>query len=64
MLNLLKVERERMGISSIELAKLVNCSEQTISDIENFKLIPSHKLMIRISNILKISPEKIFNLTI
>lgn len=62
MLNLLRKEREKKGLTKKKLSELSNCSEQLISDIENSKVIPSDQLIKKIAKSLKVEPEKLFNL--
>jgi len=56
------VERARYDISQKELAEKVGTTKQTISNIENGKVIPGVVLALKISKFFSISVENLFKL--
>lgn len=50
--NVIKI-RNMLGISQQELAKLLKCSQSTISGLENDFRQPSYSLIIKLNNLAK-----------
>jgi len=62
MKNIIKEERARLNITQQELADSIHVSRQTINSIENNRYVPSIILALKISELLKKSVNKIFEL--
>ena len=62
MKNLIKVERARNDLSQASLAEKVNVTRQTINAIEKGRFVPSTMLALKISVILKIKVDELFQL--
>lgn len=60
LLNRLREERERLGITQAELAQRVGVSRKTINTIENIVFSPSALLAIRIARTFDRPVEDIF----
>lgn len=60
MKNILKILRAQHDLTQEELAKMIGISRPALSDIENNKVIPNGKIVIRIANIFGIPAEQIF----
>lgn len=60
MKNKLKVLRAQHELTQENLARKIGISRPALSDIENNKVIPSGKIVIRIANIFGIPAEQIF----
>lgn len=60
MKNLVREERERLGLTQQELAELVFVSRQTIYALEIGKYVPSTILSLKIAKQLGGSVEKLF----
>lgn len=60
MRNALKTERIRNEMTQIQLAELVQVSRQTIISIESGRYIPSVLLALKISKILNLYVEGLF----
>lgn len=60
MRNALKTERIRNEMTQIQLAELVQVSRQTIISIESGRYIPSVLLALKISKILNLYVEDLF----
>lgn len=58
--NLVKQSRKGRGMTKVDLAEIVGCDEQTISDIENMKLLPSRQMMYSIALALQLKVDQIF----
>lgn len=58
-LNIIKENREKMGITQMELAKKVNKSYKTIQAIEQGRRKPGRVLTIQLFKILKIPMSKL-----
>lgn len=58
--NKLKLLRAQNGFTQEELASKIGISRPSLSDIENNKVVPSGRVMIRIANIFGIPAEQIF----
>ena len=56
----IKVERVRLGIKQIDLAKKIGITPQYLHLIEIGKVDPRRNLMIAISKELGMAPEKLF----
>ncbi|MCK5763388.1 MAG: helix-turn-helix transcriptional regulator [Clostridiales bacterium] len=61
--NIKKIRRSTTDFSQQELADLVNCTRQTIVALENQKYNPSLVLAIKISEILKVKIDDLFELS-
>jgi putative transcriptional regulator len=60
MKNIIKVLRAQNNLTQEELAKKIGITRQALSNIENGKVIPSGKIVIKIANFFRIPAEKIF----
>lgn len=60
MQNIIKVLRAKHNMTQEELAKKIGISRPSLSDIENGKVIPSGKIVIRLANVFGIPAEQIF----
>jgi len=60
MQNIIKLLRAQQNMTQEELAKMIGISRPALSDIENGKVMPSGKTVIRLANIFGIPAEKIF----
>lgn len=60
MKNIIKVLRAKHNMSQEELAKLIGISRPALSGIENGKVVPGGKTVIRIANIFGLPAEQIF----
>lgn len=60
MKNNIKLLRAKDGFTQEELASKIGISRPALSDIENNKVVPSGRVMLRIANIFGISAEQIF----
>lgn len=58
--NTLKVQRAKLGINQGQLGKLAGVSRQTISSIERGEYNPSITLVLKLSKILGVSVETLF----
>lgn len=58
--NTIKILRAQHSLTQEELARKIGISRPALSDIENNKVIPSGKIVIRIANIFGIPAEQIF----
>jgi putative transcriptional regulator len=59
--NTLKIQRAKLGMNQTELGKLSGISRQTISLIERGEYNPSIILVLKLSKILGVSVEDLFN---
>lgn len=59
----IKSERERKGLSQIELAKLLNISNTTLSQYETGQRIPSDEIKIKLAEIFNCSVDYLLGLT-
>jgi putative transcriptional regulator len=64
MKNNLRVERAKLKLTQLELAKAVGVSRQTINSIELDRYVPSTVLSIKLSNVFKKSVNEIFQLEV
>jgi putative transcriptional regulator len=62
MKNLIKVERARNDLSQAALAEKVNVTRQTIHAIEKRRFVPSTVLAMKISLVLKVKVDELFEL--
>lgn len=60
MQNIVKNLRMQQGMTQEKLAKMLDISRPALSEIENGKVVPSGKTVIRIANIFGIPAEQIF----
>ena len=60
MKNILKMLRAKHNMSQEKLAELIGISRPALSEIENGKVIPGGKTVIRIANIFGLPAEQIF----
>ncbi|EAA0022411.1 transcriptional regulator [Listeria monocytogenes] len=60
--NIVKIIREKKGITQNELAHSLDVSRQTIHAIEKGKYNPSLELSLKIAKFFDLSVEEIFNL--
>ena len=60
MRNIIKVLRAQNNLTQEELAQKIGISRQALSNIENNKVQPSGKVVIKIANIFGIPAEQIF----
>lgn len=60
MQNIIKVLRAKHNMTQEELAKKIGISRPAMSDIENGKVMPSGKTVIRLANVFGVPAEQIF----
>ncbi|WP_352404475.1 helix-turn-helix transcriptional regulator [Sporanaerobacter acetigenes] len=60
MKNIIKVLRAKHELTQEQLAKKIGISRPALSDIENNKVMPSGKIVIRLANVFGIPAEQIF----
>jgi len=60
MRNIIKVLRAQNNLTQEELAQKIGISRQALSNIENGKVEPSGRIVIKIANIFGIPAEQIF----
>jgi DNA-binding XRE family transcriptional regulator len=61
MVNRVKELRNKMGLTQMEFAKLVDIKHQPrIAEIENGRVLPRFSVMVRIAKVLKQPVERIF----
>ena len=63
LLNTLKDERERLGLTQAALAELVGVSRKTINTVENGVFVPSTILALKLAQALDRSVEALFRLS-
>lgn len=63
LLNTLKSERERLGLTQAALAEAVGVSRKTINTVENGVFLPSTLLALKLSRALARPVEMLFQLT-
>lgn len=61
--NSLKVQRAKKDLTQEQLAELVGVTRKTINTIENKKYIPSTYLALKLSQVLEVPVEELFQLT-
>jgi putative transcriptional regulator len=59
--NTLKVQRAKLELNQSELSKLVGVSRQTISLIERGDYNPSITLVLKLTEVLGVTTEELFN---
>ena len=62
MKNNIKVERAKMNITQVDLAKAIAVSRQTINSIESSKYVPSTVLALKIARFFNTTTDEIFKL--
>lgn len=62
MKNKIKIQRAIHNLTQEELAKKINVSRQTINTMESGKYIPSTALALKMSQVLGVSVEELFQL--
>ena len=63
LLNTLKSERERLGLTQAALAEAVGVSRKTINTVENGVVLPSTLLALKLARALDRPVEMLFQLT-
>ena len=63
LLNSLKSERERLGLTQAALAEAVGVSRKTINTVENGVFLPSTLLALKLARALDRPVEMLFQLT-
>jgi putative transcriptional regulator len=61
--NTLKVQKAWKGLTQEQLAELVGVTRKRITTVENRKIIPSTYLALKLSQVLEITVEEVFQLT-
>ena len=61
--NTLKVQRAIKGLTQEQLAELVGVTRKTINTVENKKYIPSTFLALKLSRVLNVTVEELFQVT-
>jgi len=62
LLNTLKAERERLGLTQAALAEAVSVSRKTINTVENGIFLPSTVLSLKLARALGRPVERLFQL--
>lgn len=62
LLNTLKTERERLGLTQAALAEAVSVSRKTINTVENGIFLPSTVLALKLARALGRPVERLFQL--
>lgn len=62
LLNTLKAERERLGLTQAALAEAVSVSRKTINTVENGIFLPSTVLALKLAHALGRPVERLFQL--
>jgi len=62
LLNTLKAERERLGLTQAALAEAVSVSRKTINTVENGIFLPSTVLALKLARVLGRPVERLFQL--
>ncbi len=62
LLNTLKYERERLGLTQAALAEAVGVSRKTINTVENVVFLPSTLLALELARVLDRPVGKLFQL--
>jgi putative transcriptional regulator len=62
LINRLREERARFGLTQADLASLAQVSRKTINTVENGVFIPSTVLALRLAHVLGTSVESLFQL--
>lgn len=61
--NTLKVQKAWKGLTQEQLAELVGVTRKTINTVENRKIVPSTYLALKLSQVLEVTVEEVFQLT-
>jgi len=61
-LNNIKEERKKIGLTQDQLAKKINVSRQTINSIEKNRYVPSTVLALKLSNVFSKAVGDLFQL--
>lgn len=59
-INIIKINRYKLKLSQLQLAKKCEVTQSLISKFENNRKLPSATMIIKLGNILKINPVTIF----
>jgi len=62
LINFLRVERAKRGITQEQLAELVGVTRKTINTIERARFIPSTVLALRLARAFRVRVEELFRL--
>jgi len=62
LLRLKKILKEK-GIKSVDFAKQIGVTENTVSNINNGKTLPKIQLLVKIANVLNVDIRDLFNPT-
>lgn len=60
--NTLKVQRAKKDLTQEQLADLVGVTRKTINTVENKKYIPSTYLALKLSQVLEVTVEELFQI--
>jgi putative transcriptional regulator len=60
--NTLKVQRAKKDLTQEELAELVGVTRKTINTVENGVYVPSTYLALKLSQVLEVTVEELFQL--
>jgi putative transcriptional regulator len=63
LMNSIRAERARLGLTQADLATLAQVSRKTINTVENGVFIPSTILALRLARVLGTSVESLFQIT-
>ncbi len=61
--NTLKVQRAKKDLTQEQLAHLVGVTRKTINSVEKGKYVPSTYLALKLSRVLEVPVEELFQLT-
>lgn len=62
LVNRLRAERARLGLTQAELAALIGVSRKTINTVENGVFVPSTVLALRLAQVLEKPVESLFQI--
>jgi putative transcriptional regulator len=62
LMNCIRAERARLGLTQADLATLADVSRKTINTVENGVFIPSTILALRLARVLGTSVESLFQI--
>ncbi|MEI6614360.1 MAG: helix-turn-helix transcriptional regulator [Chrysiogenales bacterium] len=62
LVNTIKVQRARKGLTQEELAELVQVTRKTINTVENGIYIPSTYLALKLAKVLGVTVEELFQI--
>lgn len=57
----IRINREKLGINQVELAKIMNVSKQTVSNWENNNRIPPTATLNKLADALDVSVDSLLN---